>query len=113
MQLDDVGGRRMSWGEAIRLTQTLVADPSSHVGASLAGWEYPASREVLLLMDVFDLTHQAAWAQSGGKGTKPKPYPRPWPARQRTRTKPTVSQAEVIEALRFAGHAGPIPTTGG
>lgn len=100
----------MSWGEAIRQTERLSNDPSSQVGAALAGWEYPASYEALAVMNLFDLMHQIAWAQGGKKGMRPKPHPRPWPAQTKSRTKPTVSQDEVIAALRLAGHMGPIPT---
>lgn len=103
-------GRSMSWGEAYRLTQQLSSDPASAVGAALAGWEHPASREALAVMNLFDLMHQVAWAQGGKKGAKPKPHPRPWPDATRSRTKPTVSQAEVIAALRMAGHEGPVPS---
>lgn len=100
----------MTWGEALRLTVELASDPSSRVGAALAGWSRPTSHLELILMDQFDLSHQIAWGQAGGKGSKPKPYPRPWPERQKSRTKPQVTQAEVVAALRFAGHEGPIPT---
>lgn len=100
----------MSWGEAVRQTIRLAADPSSDVGAALAGWSRPATFQELVAMDLFDLQHQIAWGQGGGKGPKPKPYPRPWPDRQTSRTKPQVSQEQVIAALRFAGHEAPIPT---
>lgn len=100
----------MSWGEAYRLAQTLATDPSSHVGAALAGWEHPVSRVALAVMDLFDLQHQAAWAQGGGKGSRPKPYPRPWSSRTKRRTRPTLSQDEVVSALQTAGHTGPVPT---
>jgi len=39
----------MSWGEAYRLTVILASDPSSRVGAALAGIAEPASRELLAL----------------------------------------------------------------
>lgn len=113
LPLSAVGTKRMPWGEAWRLMELLARDPGSQVAAAFAGWEYPATRAELALMDLFDLTHHAAWARGGGKGSKPKPYPRPWPDRKKTRTKPEVTQAQVIEALRFAGHTKPIPTTGG
>lgn len=99
----------MSWGEAVRLTQRLAVDPSSHVGASLAGWDHPVSHDALTMMNLFDLTHQIAWAQGGRKGSKPKPYPRPWPDRTKKVAKPTVSQERVLAALRMAGHAGEPP----
>lgn len=100
-------GRSMAWGEAIRLTKILAGDPSSQVAASIAGWTHAASRESLVLMDLFDLTHAA----NSDKKHRPKPYPRPWPAKGRTKTKPAASltQAEIIAALRFAGHTAPLP----
>lgn len=104
-------GRSMSWGEAFRLTQVLATDPSSSVAAALAGWDMPTTRESLALMDLFDLTHRIAWAQGGGKGQKPKPYPRPWPTRSSKRVTPDASltQDEIIAALRAAGHTAPLP----
>lgn len=100
----------MTYGEAIGLVKQLAADTSSRTAASLAGWDRPVDAAALVLMDLYDLTHHVAWGQAGGKGQRPKPYPRPWPDKTRTRTKPEVTQAQVIEALRFAGHTKPIPT---
>lgn len=107
-------GESMTWGEAIRHTTTLAADPSSHICAALGEWDRPVTSIELVLMDLYDLSHRVAWRQAGGKGQRPKPYPRPWPDRKRTRTKPDVSQEEIFAALRFAGHTAPLPTvTGG
>lgn len=101
-------GKSMSWGEALRLTERLLTDSSSFVAASVAGWDHPLSHQSIVLMNLYDLTHQVAWAQGGGKGSKPKPYPRPW-STDKHRTKPDVTQDEVIAALRMAGHNGPLP----
>jgi hypothetical protein len=100
----------MSWGEAYRLTEQLSIDPASAVGAALAGWEHPVSREALAVMNLFDLMHMVAWGQGGRKGPKPKPHPRPWADRMTSRPKPTVSQEEVLAALRMAGHTGLPPS---
>lgn len=62
----------MSWGEASRLTEILMRDPSSWVAAELAGWQYPATRDGLTLRDLYDLQHQSKSKR------KPKAYPRPW-----------------------------------
>jgi hypothetical protein len=62
----------MGYGEAYRLTTLLIADPSTRVGAALSSWSHPASREALVLMDLYDLQHQSKSKR------KPKPYPRPW-----------------------------------
>jgi hypothetical protein len=105
-----VVGRSMAWGEALRLTSELARDPGSRVGAALAGWDYPVSQEALVVMNLFDLTHQIAWAQGGGKGSRPKPHPRPWPDRSKKIAKPTVSQEQVLAALRMAGHTGEPPS---
>ena len=61
----------MSWREAWNLVGVLAGDPSSQVGAAMAGWESARSAEWLLLADLYDLQHQ-----SKAKRT-PKPYPRP------------------------------------
>lgn len=101
----------MSWGEALTLTRELMCEPESHVAAALAGWGHPVSREYAVLMDLFDLTHQAAWAQGDGKGPRPKPYLRPWKVASSSKVvKPSVSQDVVVAALRLAGHHQPIPT---
>lgn len=100
----------MTWGEAVRHTNRLVNDPSSAVAVALNGWEYPVTFEAIAVMNLFDLMHEIAWAQGGGKGARPKPHPRPWPKQTTKLAKPTVSQDEVIAALRLAGHMGPIPT---
>lgn len=104
-------GRSMSWGEAYRITTMLANDPTSHVAAAISGWDHPVSFEALALMNLFDLTHQIAWRQGGSKGPRPTPYPRPWRNRTTKRAKPDASltQDEIIAALRRAGHTAPIP----
>lgn len=104
-------GQSMSWGEALRLTMCLADDPSTRIGAALAEWTHPATRELLTLMELFDLEHQVAWSQGGGKGGKPKPFPRPWDKPKSRRAKPdeSLTQAEIIAALRAAGHTAPLP----
>ena len=94
----------MSWGEAFRLAQRLAADPSSAVGAALAGWDHPASREALILMDLYDAFTAANFKRA-------KPYPRPWPDRDKKRTKPGegITQDQIIAALRAAGHTKALP----
>jgi hypothetical protein len=101
----------MSWGEALRLVNRLVLDPSSHVAVALSGWSEPVSREALALMDLFDFQAMCRWADGGKKGPKPKPYPRPWPAQTKKRAKPDASltQEEIVAALTAAGHTAPIP----
>lgn len=87
----------ITWGEAWQLTRALVADPSSHVAAAVGRWTHPATRESLILADLFDLLHRVH------AKTPPKPYPRPWGANAEDvaqTARPTVDQAVVLEALR-------------
>ena len=62
----------MGWGETLRLTRILRADPSSMLAAALEGWDHPVPRTDAILMDLWDLTYKAAGAK------RPEPYPRPW-----------------------------------
>ena len=59
------------WGEAWRLFVILGGDPSSHVGAALAGWQYPATREELALGTLIDRFQRANFKKAPA-------YPRPW-----------------------------------
>lgn len=93
-----------TYGEAWRLTQQLLRDPSSHVAAAIAGWEHPVSAEWLVLADLYDLT----MAVNAKKGTA-KAYPRPWRDRSKSRPRPTVAPEVAIAALRQAGHTAALP----
>lgn len=64
----------MSLPEAARLATRLAVDPSTHLCAALNGWDYPASREFLVLADQFD-----AFVRVNSGKKRPAPYPRPWP----------------------------------
>lgn len=66
----------MSWAESWRLLHILLQDPTSHVGAAVAGYAYPFSREAAILADLYDLTTRVN--SDPKKGKKPEPYPRPW-----------------------------------
>jgi hypothetical protein len=93
----------VSWHEAWLLTQQLLADPTSHLAAALAGWDYPASRETLALADLFDLT-VAANTDKRKRGRAGR-YARPFPLRDAARSaKPGVDQARVRAALAARGH---------
>lgn len=89
----------MAWGEAWSLTRTLLADPSSHVAASVAGWEHPFGVEAQLLADLYDITLAAA----AGK-RKAKPYPRPWHKTKTRFGRAARPQAEIRAALAARGH---------
>ncbi|MFG3338724.1 hypothetical protein [Glycomyces sp. NPDC048151] len=93
----------VSWHEAWLLTEQLLADPTSHLAAALAGWDYPASREALALADLWDLT--VAVNTDKRKRGKAERYVRPFPLRDKARsTKPQVSQDAVRAALAARGH---------
>ena len=96
----------MSWGEAWRLFHILVRDPSSQVAAALGEWDHPTSYEALILADLYDLQHQTKSKR------KVKPYPRPFGSARRKKVKPSASltQDQIVAALRSAGHTAPIPT---
>lgn len=95
----------MTYAESWHLMLALAVDPSSHVGAALAGWDHPVSREWLVTADLYD----AFIAANSKKGRKPKPYPRPWPDRNKSRPRPTVTPEVAIAALREAGHTAALP----
>jgi hypothetical protein len=67
-----VVGESMSWGEAVRMTQILTADPGSQVFVALNAWPHPASREWIMLASIRDSS------EYGRLGKKATPYPRPW-----------------------------------
>lgn len=84
----------------------LRRDPSSAVAASFEGWEFPMSREALILADLYDLTFSA---NSDPKKGRPKPHPgRPW--KQETAERQQVGNAsgrsreEVRAIMRRLGH---------
>lgn len=91
----------MSYAEAVRLTQVLSTDPSSHIAAAVHGWDAPVSREWLVLADTFDrLTHLHT-----DRKAKPEPYPRPFPDPARVRRgKTTRTRGDVLAILNAHGH---------
>lgn len=91
LALSDLPGV-MGWGEAYRLTLQLITDPSSHVAAAVAGWEYPATREALVLMDLYDAYAKATFS-------RPKPYPRPWRNEDKKRLGKTALPQDKVRAL--------------
>ncbi|OIU88662.1 hypothetical protein [Microbacterium sp. AR7-10] len=76
-------GDRLLWGEAKLLLEGAAVDPSTPLGAELAGWAYPASTlELLSLM-----------AQIGDQKAAKKLMPWALP-----KNEPTADAAEVAEA---------------
>jgi hypothetical protein len=93
----------MPLGEAWRLTQQLQLDPTSAIGAAIAGWSYPISFEALVLADLFDLEHTV--------NTKKRPDPHPIrPFNQETRKRHIGNVAgrsrEQVVAILDAARAG-------
>lgn len=95
----------MAWAESWDLTLVLAADPSSHVGAAVATWAHPLSREGMAVMDLFDVFVQA----NTQKRSKPKPYPRPWDPQPTRFGRATRPQREIRAALRARGHGVTAP----
>lgn len=90
----------MSWGEAIRLTEILLVDPSSMLAAVREQWKYPVTRAEAVLMDLYDLEHRV------NSRTKPQPYQRPWETRQkRQRGKTDMTRQQVVAVLNQFGHS--------
>ena len=88
----------------------LRSDPSSAISAALEGWDYPISREALLLADLYDLTGRA---NSDPKKGKWQPHPgRPWKTdardRQRIGNPGDRTPDQIAEILRGLGHNIPV-----
>lgn len=71
----------MSLGEAARLLDRLLLDPSSATGAAAAGLAEPVSLEARVIADLWDLVMGAA------AGKKATPYKRPWEAPKKKHTR--------------------------
>lgn len=81
----------------------MARDPGSHTFAALHEWEFPISREALILADLYDLQH---FSKVDPKKPKPKPYPRGWPDRKTVDKFGDAggrSPAEVVAILRAHG----------
>lgn len=92
-----LGPGGMPYGEAVHMVTALKADPSSHVFAALADWEYPMSVEAMIAATHFDAYVQARTK----KGRKAKTYPRPWDHQKNRRSKAAahVTQDQIRAAL--------------
>jgi len=69
--IDDIG-KKVTLLEATLLIRILLRKPDSALQAAIAGWEYPVSREWVVLAHLWDLT-----ANINSK-RKVKPYPNPF-----------------------------------
>ena len=86
----------------------LLQNPESHLFAVEAGWKWTVSREQMVLMDLYDLTHSSLVPK--GKA-RPKPYPRPWPDEKSTRIGGKKTVRRTVEEVRaiLRPHRGPAP----
>lgn len=89
----DVPGS-MTYGEAWRLTEQLLLEPSSHVAAAIAEWPRPISYEAITLADLFDLL----MAVNKDPKKTAAPYPRPWD--EKPKGMGTAMSPEQYRALR-------------
>lgn len=87
----------MPWGEAWRLTGVLLADPSSHIAASVAKWAHPVTREWMVTASLYD-TFVAVNADP--KKHKPTPHPRPWDKKPRALGQGTSMSVQEYRDLR-------------
>lgn len=86
----------MSFREAWNLVGILASDPSSQIGAAMAGWDGPKSAEWLILADLYDLQHMSKAKRN------PKPYPRPKSKKAPTKRvgKTQLATADAIKLLQ-------------
>ncbi len=92
--LFSVGLSEVPPGEAVLLVRALMRDPRSRLHAGEAGWDYPISREWLLLADLWDLQLQKAVRRG-----QFKPYPRPF-GKQKLGGRRRRSVSEALRILR-------------
>jgi hypothetical protein len=83
--LSDLGGA-VTWGEALLLIEDAASDPSTALGAELAGWAFPAS-----MLDLLSLA-----AQIGNEKAARKVMP--WVLQNPRKTEPSASADEVATA---------------
>ena len=87
-------GYSIKYGEAYLLVAQLLKDPSSAVFAAANEWDFPLSREGLMLADLFDLLHQA----NSSKKVRNR-YPRPFKQGAKRVGKTNRSAADVKKIL--------------
>lgn len=84
-------GDGVTYLEAIYLVAVLMRDPSSWLQAAESDWDYPVSREWIVLTHTYDL-HAAV------NSKKPKPYPKPWPDENTTKIGSKRQDRNTVEA---------------
>lgn len=90
LSIDDIGFS-VSYREALLLTSVLLRETDSWLQAAYNEWQFPASKEWIMLVQQFD-----AFVAANSKN--PKPTQMPWQAPRRS-GKPAVSQEKVREIL--------------
>ena len=73
ISVDEIGAS-VSYLETIYLTAILMRDPSSWLSSAKQGWKHPASREWIVVQDLYNLT----MAINSSKKQKLHTYPTPW-----------------------------------
>ena len=93
---NEIGGT-IPYLEAIYLTAILMRDPSSWVSCAKSGWKHPASREWIVIQDLYNLT----MAANSNKKKKLYTYPTPWETSKGKKVGNTGnrSQAEILARL--------------
>lgn len=87
-------GHSVSYTEALLLINILSRDPSSWLSAARRKWDYPVSREWMVMANLVDVMVAA------NSKKKPKPSPRPWPKEGENRIgKKSQNRDEVIKRL--------------
>lgn len=94
-----IGTGALSWGEARDLVISAAADPSTALGAELAGWAYPAT-----IPEITQVLMSSA--QLGRKATKAAGKLMPWALGAKRRKAPTAeeiakAQKEIDEEVIF------------
>ena len=79
VSIHDVGGP-VPYDEAAHLLKALRSDPSSWYHAAIGGWDYPITREGIVLMELWDLELRKGLSKK--QRNKFKAFPRPWPAKK-------------------------------
>ena len=87
------------------MVMVLAKDPSSQLGAALAGWDSPKSAEWLILADLYDLQHMSKAKR------KPNPYPRPKPKKAPTK-RVGKTQLATADAIKLLQSISPLRKTG-
>lgn len=73
------------------LVEELLTDPSSHLSAAYFGWDYPVTREWIVIADHLDFVASA--------NKKNKPRSRPWDVKRKGKTNLPPADAKAALAL--------------